>query len=64
MLQNPMISGALNRFAPGMAERIRQTGDLVLNDAGSVSNNITNSETTPNVNNNNIDTLKNRLSKL
>ena len=24
MIQNPMVSGALNRIAPGMADRIRQ----------------------------------------
>lgn len=35
MLQNPMVSGALNSIAPGMADRIRQTGESVLNDTPS-----------------------------
>lgn len=35
MLQNPMVAGALNRIAPGMADRIRQTGESVMNEAPS-----------------------------
>lgn len=58
MLQNPMVAGALNRIAPGMADRIRQTGESVLNEAPSAPS----SATTPV--SDGASALRDRLSKL
>lgn len=54
MLQNPMVAGALNRVAPGMADRIRQTGESVLNETPSAATPVSDGASA----------LRDRLSKL
>ena len=58
MLQNPMVAGTLNRIAPGMAERIRQTGESVLNEPGSPAS------SAPSVPSDGASSLRDRLSRL
>lgn len=66
LLQNPMLTGALNRVAPGMADRIRQTGEMVLNDPnGGLPNNVeVPSSGVQKEGITNVESLRDRLSKL
>ena len=47
MLQNPMVSGTLNRFAPGIADRIKQTGEMAMQSTPDVSSSPSSVNPTP-----------------
>lgn len=66
LLQNPMLTGALNRVAPGMADRIRQTGEMVLNEpnSGLPNNAEVPSSGVQKEGITNVESLRDRLSKL
>ena len=66
LLQNPMLTGALNRVAPGMADRIRQTGEMVLNEpnSGLQNNAEVPSSGVQKEGITNVESLRDRLSKL
>ena len=61
-----MLTGALNRVAPGMADRIRQTGEMVLNEpnSGLQNNAEVPSSGVQKEGITNVESLRDRLSKL
>lgn len=41
MLNNPIISGTLNKIAPGIVDRLQQTGSMVLNETNASARPVT-----------------------